>query len=324
MVGINFSQRAWEQWCDIAGTSAWLVASLIEAASVHEQALDSVEDLGLLYIQQLANGTIGQWLAERFEQAVPERRDRSAVAQLLTEWSKSAMGIASPPSLTAELADRLVAGEWAEETPAGLRIALEPVQREWLSIVAALPEGPSARVQSRAFQDFLFRVRSHGQQRAKDALLAAVRKKLLNLPRTGLPRVFESNWLEMYPPRVCSVASERSENAELFWCYGFRAARNEVSRASAVLLIIICEEVPSGAQVETWRRQLERESRLLRREEPAAAPAGGNRHELWLLLPPGAPLVAVRGERRFPWDTFARLMEPAGSMQKDAAPTRQS
>lgn len=306
--GTAFSEPAWAQWFQLAGTSAWLIDSVVQAAAIHGELLDSVEQLGRIYFRDLASGTLGNWFARRFEQAVPRRLDRAAAAALLAGFAK-AEPPAGAPAPNPELADGLIAEEWAVETARGSRIALDSVQRDWLSVWAATPEAPLDRSQTRALQDFLLRVRLHSEQRSREPLLTALRNKLAALPQTGLPKIAEWSWLKMYPSRV-SVSSERSGHAELFWCYALPAAQSDPAETISVLLIVLCEEAPSAAQVDGWRRQLEKEAGWLPRREAAVLGTGSRpRHDLLLLVPPGTSLDSMRSELRFPWEVFAGLLE---------------
>ena len=162
--GVRFSRQVWEQWCEMAGTPCWLISTLIEAAAIQEQSLDSAEELGRLYIRELASGTLGNWLTGRFEQAVPDRRDRAMVAEFLVSVAQAGVLQAPASSLAPQLWDGLVAEEWAEGAVMGLRIGLDMLERDWLSLVTASAGEPPERAQARMFQAFLLRAEQSLEQ----------------------------------------------------------------------------------------------------------------------------------------------------------------
>ena len=312
MAGVGCSRETWEQWCDLVGTSPWLISSLVSAAETSEESLNSIEQLGAFYFRELSSGALGNWLTQRFERALPERRERSMVSNHLAAIAKNGNPSVSVDLLGREVWEGLLREEWAEDTAAGPRFFLDAVQRDWLNLVTAFTDVPMERSRSRAFQDFLLRVRLHTKQRMVERLFATLRSKLHQLPNTGLPKVFESQWFEMHPPHISSLSVERSGNAQLHWCHGFRNGGGQYAPIPSVLLIVLCEESPTSGQLEAWRRQLEREARNLPRVAGSLVPQVpgiDTHHELWLLVPPGTPLQQVRSERRFPWDAFERLLD---------------
>src|SRR3989338_3516875 len=112
----------------MTGTSLWRINSLVTAAAVRGQPLDSIEQLGRLYIQELVSGTLGNWLSARFEQALPDRSDRAMVGEYLAGLARTGVPTGLALSLPSRVWDGLVAGEWAEEAVAGPRLLLYTVQ----------------------------------------------------------------------------------------------------------------------------------------------------------------------------------------------------
>ena len=325
--GLRFAQDAWEEWLGVTGTSPWLLRSLVNSAAAQGHSLDSIEELGRLYIRELGQGTLGNWLAARFEQALPDRRDRARVAQFLETLART--GAAAPaPSLPPALWDGLVAEEWAVETAVGPKVELETVQWDWLWLVTASLAAPPERAQARALQTFLLRAEQRRNRLRAADRTTSIRQRLLELPQRGFPADFEWAGGKVLPPEICAVSLERSGAGELFWCYGFHGNQRDSPEAACVLLIALCGDEPAPGQIEMWRRQLENEERLL----PAWKPSGplpkqplGPRRELWLVLPalrrfsPGEPAgVSPAGEgaeRRFSVETFSRLLEAGAASE---------
>jgi hypothetical protein len=143
-LGVEFSAEAWERWCDVAGTSPWPISVLIGAAAASGQTIACIEDLGRIYVQELASGTLGNWLASRFEAAIPDRRERVTAAARLASFAKGRAVAAGALELDSALWDGLIAEDWAEESAAGPRILLDQAEstlkRDWLMLAAAPPE----------------------------------------------------------------------------------------------------------------------------------------------------------------------------------------
>lgn len=308
--GIAFVEEVWDQWCGISGTSAWLIESLIVAAAARGESLESFEQLGRVYVRELSSGSLGNWLARRLEQAIPERLDRSPAIEVLVA-SANSVEHSGTPVLNPQIADGLVAEEWASETAAGPRVVLEPVQRDWLLTVAAAPDVPPERSQTRRLQQLLLRAQQKMNQQISEPLLNRLRSGLLALPDTGLPKS-DLGW-PVLSPRISDVCVERSGDTELYWCYGTQCAEIGFREDLFLLLIVVCLNPPSKTEVGAWRRALDQEIRLLHK---GVAPANTRAaHELWLLVPPAAPLTPSHAEKRFAWDKFASLLNPAGSLQ---------
>ncbi|OFV94973.1 MAG: hypothetical protein A3H28_13080 [Acidobacteria bacterium RIFCSPLOWO2_02_FULL_61_28] len=302
---VPFSPEAWEAWLEVTGTSPWLIGSLVDAAAIHGHALNTLEELGRTYIQELAAGALGNWLAARFERALPDRRDRVTVARFLEGLAKT--GLPSPtPSFPQRVWDGLVAEEWAVDTPLGPQPQLEPVQWDWLWLVTASQGAPSQRAQARALQALLLRVEQKRERRRATDLSISIRQRLLELPQRGFPMDLEWSGGPVQPPEICAVSSEQSGNIELFWCYGFHGNRRDTPETACVLLIALCGEQPVPGEAEVWRRRLENEERLL----PAGASGqpASSRRELWWVLPAGSSMAGAASERCFPLETFTRWL----------------
>lgn len=305
--GLTFSPEAWEPWFEMAGTSCWLLESLVDAAAARGQSLESVEGLGRVYARELSGGSLGNWLAARWEAAVPDRRERARAAEFLAAMAGTSLPV-SAAALSPELWNGLVAEEWAEETPAGPRLALGRVERDWLDWVTACATVPQDRAAARILQGFLTRARQRLPRLLTEEAVRILRERLCRLPESGFPESWEWEGQEVFLPRIHSVAVERAGTAELFWCYGFREDLGVAT--PGVLLLALCEEAPSTAQLGRWRQQLDEEARKLPPGEltgPAARPVSGGSSALWLLLPPGTPLIPEASERRFSWEAFLRL-----------------
>ena len=320
--GLPFSEQAWEEWFEIVGTSPCLIAGLVHSAATRQQPIESLEDLGRIYIQELAGGTLGNSLAIRWQQAIPDRRYRLRIAEFLGNLVNKGLTRPDLSLFSPEIWDGLVREEWVEEKATGLQVRLRIVEQDWLwlSLATATPGASAERAQSRALQTLLFRA-SQNRQRRQAHLLPAIREKLLHLPQACWPELLEWEGVAVRMPRMCSVAVEQAGSTELFWCYGFLALRPEEAETPCVLLIALCEEAPSREQVQAWQRQLEREARFL----PAAASAPtaskerqGTPPELWVVVPPGAPLISEGSERRFSWETFFFFLESGRASEESS------
>jgi hypothetical protein len=321
--GLQFSRQVWERWCEMFGASMWLLDSLITAAAVRDQPLDSIEQLGRLYVQELASGTLGTWLSVRLEQAVPDRSDRARVGGFLDGIVKTGMSTLSSSSLPPPVWDGLVEEEWAEESVEGPRIHLDAIQRDWLSLMTVPAGASSERAKSRLLQTFLLRA-EQGRDRPESARFSTViRQRLLDLPRSGFPDSFSCEGQEIHPPKIFSVCTETAVTAELFWCYGFDAENREAPDSPVVLLIAVCDDPPTDGQLQKWQRQLESEVRLILPPEgdrPAARRGPGPIQHLWVAVPPGTSLTPTTSELRFSWQTFFRLVVQAEASDHNPPP----
>lgn len=226
----------------------------------------------------------------------------------------------STPSLSARMWDGLVAEEWAVETPQGPRLELDPVQWDWLWLIATSRTGSLPRAQARALQALLARAGQRWQRQSAGDLITMIRPRLLTLPQRGFPT--EVAWAdEPYePPDICSVAQEPSQTAELFWCYGFPGGRRDAPEGACVLLIVLCRDDPAPAEIAAWRRELENEERLLPAgSSRAQGKLGRSRRELWLVTPGGAFVETAGAERRVSLETFARWLEAGATSSADSA-----
>ncbi|MBI3894771.1 MAG: hypothetical protein HY313_02455 [Acidobacteria bacterium] len=318
---LAFSEQVWEEWFEIAGTSPWLIAGLINSAATSQQPIESLEKLGRIYIQELAYGTLGNALAIRWQRAIPDRRHRLRVAEFLVNLVSKGLSRPDLSFFSSEIWDGLVAEEWAEETGAGLQIRLSILEQDWLwlSLMMATSDASAERAQSRALQTFLLRAAKNRRDR-QASLLLAIREKILRVPQTGWPGILEWEGLQIRMPEICSVAVESAKAAELFWCYGFLAFGPE--KEPCVFLIALCEEAPSREEIHVWRQQLEREARLLP-ATPSSPTASKERQgslpELWVVLPQGASLVSEGAEHRFSWETFFSFLESGRELKRSLA-----
>ena len=308
---VSFVPEAWETWLGAVGNSPGLVQSILDAAASQGEPLETLEELGRVYTRELAAGTTGNWLASRFEAALPERQDRLTVARFLNGLAGTGSAD-STPLLPPRMWNGLVAEEWADETPLGPRWRLETVQWDWLWLATASLTAGAHRAQARALQALLARAELDWKSRETAPLLASIRQRLRELPLRGFPPLGEPEAGTVEPPDVCSVSYEQSGTAELFWCYGFHGSRRDVPEAACVLLIVLCAEEPAPAEIETWRRELRKEERLLPGDAAGRsiqANSFGVRGELWLVLPAFALLKPGGSERRFSFEAFAQWLE---------------
>jgi len=289
--GLQFYQEVWERWCDISGTSSWLIHALITAAAIESAPIDSIENLGRLYVRELTSGMIGKWLAARLDQAVPDRGGRVMVGEYLAELARSGVSSASVSSLAPQVWDGLIAEEWAEETLAGPRILLDAIQRDWLSLVTAAA-GASERAQSRMLQAFMFRAEQRRERPETTRFSSVIRQRLLDLPQSGFPESFAWTGQEIRIPKIVAVSPEITATAELFWCYGFYEDSAGVPESEVILLITVCDKPLADAQLQKWQRQLETEARLVPSASAAASSQAPHpRQELWVVVPPETTLT---------------------------------
>ena len=82
---LTFAPEAWKAWLRAIEAFPWLIQSILDAAAAHGDSLDTLEELGRVYSRELAAGTFGNWLAARFDEALPDHRDRLTVARFLQD-----------------------------------------------------------------------------------------------------------------------------------------------------------------------------------------------------------------------------------------------
>ena len=324
---LGFSYQAWEAWFDLAGTSPGWVRNLVESAVLAGQALDSVEALARFYAKELTAGILGSWLAGRWERAIPDRKERAKAAQHLTSLNRGEIPVAEVPFPIA-VWEGLIAEEWAEERAWGLVVELGMAEKDWLSLVhPGLPGGQvassagtgSQQAQARVLQGFLQRADQARQWRLVFEMLKEVREGLLQLPESGFAGALPASGEPGRLPSVCSMASEQTTGAELFWCYGFHGSRRDRPEAACVFLIALCHEEPLTKEVSRWSRRLEEETRKLPQASVADAPPSadlGPRSELWVVVPPGVSLKKAANERRMRWETLAQLLTQKGDLAR--------
>jgi hypothetical protein len=327
---LGFSYQAWEAWFEVAGASPGWVRNLIESAVLAGQALDSAEALARCYAKELTAGSLGSWLAGRWERAIPDRKERAKVAQHLASLNKGEMPVAEVP-LPIAVWEGLIAEEWAEETAWGPVVELGMAERDWLSLVhpgwpggqIASPAGAgSQQAQARVLQAFLQRTDQARQWRQVSEMLKEVREGLLQLPESGFAGALPASGEPVRLPSICSMAREQTVGAELFWCYGFHGTRRDRPEAACLFLIALCHEEPLAKEVSRWSRRLEEEARKLPQVGvPDAPPSAdlGPRSELWVVVPPGVSLKKAASERRMRWETLAQLLAQKGDVERIAA-----
>jgi hypothetical protein len=284
---------------------------MLDAAAAHSDSLDTLEELGRVYSRELAAGTFGNWLAARFDEALPDHRDRLTVARFLQDLAGKGHADYAP-LLPPRVWKGLIEEEWADETPLGPRWRLQTVEWDWLWLVTASLTGSSQRAEARALHTLLARAEPDWRIRETAPYLAAIRERILDLPQRGFPTTGKSAGDQLHPPDICSVCPEPSDGAQLFWCYGFHDGRRDVPEAACVLLIALCAEEPAPAVIEAWRRELKREERLLSggtAGRTASKQNTGFRGELWLVLPAMASQEIDASARRFSFEVFARWLE---------------
>jgi hypothetical protein len=169
----------------------------------------------------------------------------------------------------------------------------------------------SEQKEARALQGFLMRAEQQRQRRAELSFLAAVRESLSQRTQPRYAAVVPESKGQFTLPSICSFASEQAETAELFWCYGFHGTRRDLPGAGCLLLIALCQQEPSAAQVEGWQRKLESErAASAPSRELSGGPQAGMQglSELWVVVPPGSSLNPVASELRLYWDDFVQLL----------------
>lgn len=311
---VPFVPEVWEAWFDLAGTSPGLLQTIIDTAAILDMPLATIEDLARVYAASLARGTLGSWFSSRWAQALPSSGMRIEVGRRLAAVATSdrgSGGVAFPsPAL-----DSLITEEWLAETGSSPVLNLGMAERDWLILVNAT--GTMQQREARTAQAFLVRAEQHGLRRENVTLIRELRETIVRLPtespsgqkkRTAVAGV--SGVGEMLRLSLCAIASEKSDVAELFWCYGFQGPR-ETAESACVLLIALCSKEPSDALVNEWAARLKKEAENL----PSVKTADetlfdpGQRHQLWLLLPPDASLHSTSSERRMRWNDFMMSLE---------------
>lgn len=312
-----FAPEAWKSWLTAIEASPWLLQSVLNAAVSHGDSLDTLEELGRVYSRELATGTFGNWLRERFDEALPDHRDRLTVARFLQDLAGKGRADYAP-LLPPRVWKGLIEEEWADETPLGPRWWLQTVEWDWLWLVTASLTGSLQRAEARALQTLLVRAEPDWRIRETAPLLASIRQRILDLPQRGFRATGGRGKDQIHLPDICSVCPEPSGAAELFWCYGFQDGRRDIPEAACVLLIALCAEEPPPAEIEAWRRELQKEERLLpwgSAGHIARNHSLGSRGELWLVLPAMASQDIDVPARRFSFEDFARWLA-AGEEKK--------
>jgi len=334
---VPFSQQAWENWFEMAGTSPWWVCQLIESAVLASQPLESTESLGRTYLRELSSGGIGRWMEGRWqkvfakaasgEKTSADGKERIRIAEQLLQGNASGpVSAAVPPDIW----ESLVAEQWVENAPLGQVVRLEMIERDWLELAVSTVNSGLERARAEFLQAFLLRAEGVRQWRQMGSQLREIRENLLQLPQSGSPASAVRSGKELRLFTVCSIRTERTNTAELFWCYGFRPGSTEERRdrpeGACLYLIAFCRQEPTAAEVKQWSKRLQEEARALPVVGSAEKAASGNpglepRYELWLALPRGASLVAVAGEQRMRWEALERLLkETAGQRFEGALP----
>ena len=308
---LPFVHEVWRAWLQAVGASPWLIHSILASIVAHGDSIASVEDLGRVYIRELATGTAGNWLAARFDSALPDIRDRLTVGrylQGLTGIGKSDLTPVLPPQVWKGLVEE----EWADDTPVGPRWRLQTVEWDWLWMTTSLYAGSSQRAQARALQALLVRTEPDWRVRGTAPLWASIRSRILALPQVGFPLIPEQDEPPFHAPEICSVALETGGGAELYWCYGFQEGRKDIPEAACVLLIALCTEEPTSAHIEEWKRELQREESRLpgaSHRQREFGEKGGFRSDLWLVLPSMVLQEPAIGVRRFSFEQLAQWLK---------------
>ncbi len=305
---LRFSREAWENWLNYAGGSPGWIGFLVEAAAVRGTSLESVAALGKLYAAELAAGGLGGWLAERWERAVPVFQDRPAMAERLITLPRSNSGPTS--SLPPAVWEGMAFEEWLEETPSGPIARVGQIEQDWLAFVGSVQGAASPQmVEARILQAFLLRVQRAHASRPLSEVAERVRGTILAQQPDGAGAE-RSALGSAGLGSICSVAVESTPTAQLFWCYGLRAGRSGWAPAAGLLLVVLCGQEPPAAEVKKWSQRLREESGRLSETGAAESRSAGSglRSELWLALPPGAPLAPVGEERRMRWETLLQLL----------------
>ncbi len=308
---VRFSREAWEDWFDVAGTSPAWMSALIQAAANRDLPLETAEDIGELYVHELARGSIGHWMSARLEAGVAGRREQARVAGQLAALGDGRAGPAADV-FPDEVCDRLIAEEWLQVSPTLPVARLERVERDWLELAASATDAASSKAQALALRSFLMQVRVGRKHRERADALEAVREHLLSVEQGGRNKILTVTGEQIGFPPIGSVATVRTAGADLFWCYGFRPGGKEDEQAPYLLLIAFCWQAPSAASVKQWLRELEQESRRINQPSADEAAKGKARTEagqLWVVVPENASLVAASREQRLRWDEFVTLLE---------------
>ncbi|OFV97741.1 MAG: hypothetical protein A3F68_12760 [Acidobacteria bacterium RIFCSPLOWO2_12_FULL_54_10] len=307
--GLKYEPQPWKEWIAIAGASLWPIQQLISAAAVRGQTIDSTKQLGNIYITELSGGTLGNFFADRWQRAVPDRRQRLKASHYMANLS-SRGDVAPDSTIVGEsIWDGLIAEEWATEAAVRLQFDLSLLERDWLlfSLASDSTSVSKERARARALQAFLYRVLLW-QRRLDQQPLAMIRERISELVFQGWPKSTETIDSKIHFPRISSIAMESAGNADLFWCYGFKTQESGDGEIPIVMLIALCLETPSAEIVRIWHRQLLQESHSLALDSSCPS-------ELWTIVPNSSLPASESFERRFSWDEFALFLE-SGKLPK--------
>lgn len=301
--GVKYEPQPWKEWIKIAGASLWPIQQLINAAAVRGQPIDSTEQLGTIYITELSGGTLGNFIAERWQKAVPDRRQRLKTSHYLSNLS-SGGDVAPDSTMVAEdIWNSLIAEEWATEAVGRLQFDLSLLERDWLlfSLASNSTRVSKERARARALQAFLYRVLLW-QRRLDQQPLAMIRERISELVLQGWPKLTDRIDSKIHLPRISSLTMESTGDADLFWCYGFKAQESRDGEIPIVMLIVLCLENPSAEAVRSWHRQLLQELHSSALDSSCAS-------ELWTIVPNSSVPASESFEKRFSWDEFALFLE---------------
>ena len=342
--GVRFNREVWECWFAASSTSPGWAAPLIESAALRGEPIESVEQLGRLYTEDLDNGSIGTWLVARWPlpAAMPTLQEARPldIARQIAHGTADSFAV-SPAQDTAgagaaehDVAGKLDQNEWLRLRALSVDRAISPVEADWLRLEASRATiggaAGGARAQARILQQFLLRVQQlqHAQQTSDDATelsLDAIEEHLLYPPAPDAATTTAAGDT-IRLPKIHSVVRESTAEGEMFWSFGQTVATKGTKKAGTsgnlpaptvpvVLLLVHAAANPTKAMVVEWLRRLQQET--LRPEEAA----GSVKTELWVVVPSGGTLAPTTGERRLTRETLSNLLTAVAADAPGGAPS---
>jgi hypothetical protein len=328
---VRFNRPAWECWFAVSGTSPGWITPIIESAAIGGEPLETIEQIGHVYAEQLERGSIGTWLTSRWPldtsgSMPPNPSSRDIATGLANKDSRflASLNIHNPARNTVaeaakstDLIGSLEQGEWLRRYALTTEISVSPVETDWLRLEIDRIRMGSARAKARSIQRFL--LRAHRVKRyssPEDSSLEmspdAIERHLIS-PVKASAVVSTASGDTLRLPTIYSVVRETTAEGQLFWAFGEtqspQAAKESSSGitgqsgvAPVVLLLVLSELNPTKAMVSGWALRLQQEIRLTTDSQTPLDT------DLWVIVPPGASLAPCGVEKRLTLNMLDELL----------------